>query len=621
MKSNVAGDFCVLYVEPTDEKTALIEFISAQHKPVVLMLPVQSRLKVFQHPDDFNDLKQVKRQLDLPLVFVTSGNELLRKLAWRNGFPAYVSIDELADSLSTGHLALSRQRTLARKTVPLNPASAEGSSSIKWTAAGDHKDPPFPIPPLSPLQERSSSMRGIAGDHKGPPFLSTPPPSPLQVRAVPPEPISSMLQQSAPKAVSSSQLPRVPMAGSRGRSFPAVLFIMLLLLVGGTGVISYLWFSRLYMLLPVAVPASHIVGRVTFLSSEQLSENSSQGINDEVQIDLHGLSSPAAGKSYCAWLLGDNNMDEAKSILLGKLPVNQGNAYLFYPGDPQHTNLLEFNSRFVVTEEDAAMTPITPSPDYSAWRYYGEIPQSPDPLNSHHYSFLDHMRHLLASEPMLNELELPGGLNNWFYRNTGKLIEWTVSARDRWEESKDLAFVQRQTIRTLTYLDGLSFMPQDLPPDTALPDTSKPCSVGLLDVNGPNQNPASYIGSIVYHLNGLLDAPGSTPGERASVSQIIPALNNVQNWLEKLRADAKQIVTMTNAQLGQPEALSLLNDMVDQANHAYTGQIDPVTGAVREGVAWIHEHLQSLATFTVTQYTAGSSPPEIVPHNNTLALN
>ncbi len=102
MKSNDTGDFCVLYVEPTDERTALLEFISEQKKPVVIMLPVQSRLKVFQHPDDFGDLKHVKRQLALPIVFVVSGNELLRKLAWRNGFPAYISIDELADSLSKG---------------------------------------------------------------------------------------------------------------------------------------------------------------------------------------------------------------------------------------------------------------------------------------------------------------------------------------------------------------------------------------------------------------------------------------------------------------------------------------------------------------------------------------
>ena len=386
--------------------------------------------------------------------------------------------------------------------------------------------------------------------------------------------------------------------------------------------ISYLSFFRVFTFAPAAAPVMRLVGNITFLSSEQLSENSSQGIDDQVQIDLHSLASPAAGKSYYAWLLGDKNQAESRAILLGKLSINQGNAYLLYAGDQQHTNLLEFNSRFVVTEEDAAMTPITPSPDYSAWRYYGEIPQTPDPFNSHHYSFLDHVRHLLASEPMLNDLELPGGLNNWFYRNTGKLIEWTVSARDRWEESKDLAFVRRQTIRTLTYLDGLSFVQQDMPPDATLSDSSKLESVGLLDVNGQNQNPASYIGSIVYHLNGLLDAPGSTPDVRKNAAQIITAMNNVQGWLEIMHADAKQIVAMTDAQLGQPAAFTLLNDLVDQANHAYVGELDPASSEMREGVTWIHEHLQSLATLPVTQYIAGGSPPEIVPNtNNTTALS
>src|SRR6266478_7203911 len=148
MKSNDVGDFCVLYVEPADERTALLEFISEQKKPVVIMLPAQSRLKVFQHPDDYGDLKHVKRQLDLPIVFVVSGNEHMRQLAWRNGFPAYISIDALADSLSKGQLALSRQRTLARKTVPLSPSTSgtERSFSSRRT---------IPLAPIPPLEQQS----------------------------------------------------------------------------------------------------------------------------------------------------------------------------------------------------------------------------------------------------------------------------------------------------------------------------------------------------------------------------------------------------------------------------------------------------------------------------------
>jgi hypothetical protein len=577
MKSNNAGDFCMLYVEPSDERTSLFAFISEQKKPVVIMLPAQSRLKVFQHPDDYGDLKHVKRQLDLPIVFVVSGNEHLRQLAWRNGFPAYVSIDTLADSLTKGQLALSRQRTLVRKTVPLSPSTPEIEHNVSTRKT-------VPLALISPSLQQSDPKRERAG-------------------------VNTTPTDERPGS-------RVYETGRAKRRFPAALFILSLIILVGACAISYFSFFRMFTVTPAAAPVIRLVGQVTFLSSEQLSENSSQGIDDEVQIELHSLSSLAAGRSYYAWLLGDKNQDESKAILLGKLSVNQGNAYLLYPGDQQHTNLLEFNSRFVVTEENAAMTPITPSPDYSAWRYYAEIPQTPDPFNSHHYSFLDHVRHLLASEPMLNDLELPGGLNNWFYRNVGKLIEWTVSARDRWEESKDLAFVRRQTIRTLTYLDGLSFVQQDMPAGTTLPDASKLDSVGLLDVNGQNQNPASYIGSIVYHLNGLLEAPGSTPEVRNNVAQIITAMNNVQGWLETVHADARQIVAMTDAQLGEPAAFSLLNDMVDLTNRAYVGELDPASGEMREGVTWIHEHLQSLATIPVTQYIASGSPPEIVPNNN-----
>src|SRR5205085_12152625 len=157
-------------------------------------------------------------------------------------------------------------------------------------------------------------------------------------------------------------------------------------------------------------PTGQIMGHIYFLSSEQLSEDSSQGIDDEVQIDLHNLANPAPGKSYYGWLLRDENLGEANSTFLGKLPVNSGNVDMLYTGDAQHSNLLEVDSRFLITEEDAAITPITPSPDYSTWRYYAEFPQSPNPADPNHYSFLDHLRHLLASDPTLNDLEMPGGL-------------------------------------------------------------------------------------------------------------------------------------------------------------------------------------------------------------------
>ena len=51
MKRNDARDFCILYLEPGDDRDALFCAIAGQHKPVVLMLAEQSRL--FQHPEEF----------------------------------------------------------------------------------------------------------------------------------------------------------------------------------------------------------------------------------------------------------------------------------------------------------------------------------------------------------------------------------------------------------------------------------------------------------------------------------------------------------------------------------------------------------------------------------------
>jgi len=77
MKLNEDGDFCLLYIEPADEKQTLFETIGMQTKPVVLMLPLapgQFRSRLFQRPEDFSDLKYIKRQAGVPVIFLTSSS-------------------------------------------------------------------------------------------------------------------------------------------------------------------------------------------------------------------------------------------------------------------------------------------------------------------------------------------------------------------------------------------------------------------------------------------------------------------------------------------------------------------------------------------------------------------
>ena len=385
------------------------------------------------------------------------------------------------------------------------------------------------------------------------------------------------------------------------RSMSIVLIVLTLLAVCAIGT-GYFLLSQQSTANAVPAVAQTIVGHVYFLSSEQLSENSSQGINDEVRVELTHIASPATQKSYFAWLLGDKNQEETRTLLLGVLSVNSGTVHLFYHGDEQHTNLLETMSRFLVTEEDTGtVLPISPSLDATTWRYYTEFPQFLS-TNSGHYSFLDHLRHLQASEPVLEAMQLPGGLNNWFYRNTGKILEWTTSTRESWEEVHDINFIRRQIVRILTYLDGTSFVQMDLPLNTPLHTEERLARMGLIEMDGPNQNPPSYIDSIAVHLNGVIHTSNASPTLYKDTAGLIAALSSVQNWLSILHQDAVQLLKMSNNQLSQSQTLLLLNDMIQNANYAYNGQIDLATGETHQGVAWLHTNMQKLAILDVTAF-------------------
>ena len=809
MKLNDNGDFCLLYVEPADEKQSLFATIGEQQKPVVLMLPLagQPRSRLFQRPEDFSDLKHVRRQSGVSIVFLTAGSELLAQMAARYGFPSYASIDDFADFLAHGRHSLRDEEAKApplrrARTGPLMPSAAvaqlaalrQGISTrpLNASLAGTHNvdfergtrsASPSPMPlasesgadfergalPVRPLptpvasdpwtghessvvpveytaafHEAQTSPIGGAARFTWPmagedvsSVLPTTPHSLASVRNTPAAPargygyrsdaslergLPASLEESAAQARfsevprrRSAQLPaephtrhpgwqaeermfepgeqftparlpasaapgqglrgsgtrptrdlreqaltsaplrvhahpenapagalhahplvaastqqtttgtqpaRLPPAlppvarqgGKRASFWPLLVILSLLILTGG----ALGSFVAIAHVMPPTPTGAQSVGSITFQSSEQLNENTSQGIDDQVQISLHGLTTPSASKSYYAWLLGDTSQAESQSILLGKLHVlNNGSASLFYAGDAQHTNLLQITSRFLVTEEDSGVVPLLPSPDVSTWRYYGALPALPDPNDTHHYSFLNHLRHLLADEPILDELELPGGLNNWFSRNTEELIQLTSSARDHWQNTHNLTTVRNQGVQILSYLDGMSFMEQDLPAASANVQTTldaHQAALGLLNVRGTTQNPPSYMDQIAYHLNGLLSAPDAPGNVRTVATRILPALSDITTWLQKLRGDDKNLLAMNDTQLGQATALSLLDDMVLQASNAYSGNTDPVSGQLKQGVVWIRQQLQSIATININTYVAGQTPvPEVAP--------
>ncbi len=412
---------------------------------------------------------------------------------------------------------------------------------------------------------------------------------------------AASITRSLPERIPSS--PPATTSRRPGRRWFIALILILMIGIIGSGL------EMFFLLFPhkssTTVTSSSAGGQAFFVSSGQLNQKGYPGINDELQINLHNIPDPAPGTVYYAWLLRDNTQPVSTPILLGMLSVKGGEVHFLYPGDHEHTNLLAVASRLLITQEDAGITPINPAPDFSTWRYYAELPQEPDLRDvMHHYSMLDHLRSLLAEDPIAGGMGVHGGLETWLLRNTGKVVEWANSARDYWsDQATDL--MRAHFLRILDYLDGESDVQTDVPANTPLVIRAP---IGLLGPDVPPegaggpQAPSDYLHLISGHLNAIAQAPGATPDKRKLAAQINTGMKNVGNWLAKVRLDAKKLFSMTDPQLHSPEALSVLNDMMAQAFYAYVGRLDPTTNQVQAGAVQINYDTEHLATFEMKPY-------------------
>ena len=391
-----------------------------------------------------------------------------------------------------------------------------------------------------------------------------------------------------------------PITPRRKKWWPFIALFAILLLLVATSIEVFNAFPAKHTKLS---PSTAIVGNVLFFNSEQLNAQNSQGVDDEVQIDLHSIPDPAPGKSYYAWLKNASTTAEGTSILLGTLQVNQGNAKLTSPYvDPQHTNLLANTNSFLVTEEDSNLTPVQPSTDRGTWIYYSE----PSLVT------LLHLRHLLAGSPELNLRQLYGGMAVWFWRNMEKVVEWASSARDDVESNPPATDVtHRQLIRILDYIDGAENVHMDIP-HAPLYVNQHDAQIPLVGPEirlGPPGDLYNKIGEVIpgyiylmrVHLDAAVEAPQATAGQHQLANQIDVDLNQVRLDLEQVRNDAKQLVNLNGKQLMTPEAQSILNDLVTQIQVAYAGSVNP--GQPQGNATLIYTDLQRMASFDIQPYS------------------
>jgi serine/threonine protein kinase len=368
-----------------------------------------------------------------------------------------------------------------------------------------------------------------------------------------------------------------------------------------------------------AQPATNlVVGNVFFLNSGLLNADNSQGLNDEILLDLHNIPNPPSGKTYYGWLLSDTGESEPATTALGHLSVAAGNIHFLYKGTPQHTNLLTIRSRILITQEDASIQPDSYSPNYTNWIYYGLLPQNAGPNDKLHFSMLDHLRHLLSETPELSLRGLHGGLDVWFLRNTEQVLTLTNSARDNWKDHPDQFRAQLTAI--LDYIDGKDSVQQDIPP--SLPSMAVSPFYVQVPLVGPapdgqdppgysfkNESPPGYVYLISSHLSGTVLEPDATADQRDLADRIHVAIDQTQGWLTQVRQDAKQLLAMSNAQQAQPQAFALLDDMLLNAQYAYSGQADPLSGQTAGGATWICSNIQRMASIEVKPFDQKTYTP------------
>jgi serine/threonine protein kinase len=124
---------------------------------------------------------------------------------------------------------------------------------------------------------------------------------------------------------------------------------------------------------PTPNPSASVVGQIVFGSSPNVAYNT----YDQLQITLNNIPSPPAGKTYYAWI--ENSNSEAQAVPHWALQVSNGTVNDHHV-DANHTDLLDHNTKFLITVEDTGTTSVIPSFDLSTHRYYAVISQpSPSP--------------------------------------------------------------------------------------------------------------------------------------------------------------------------------------------------------------------------------------------------
>ncbi len=461
-----------------------------------------------------------------------------------------------------------------------NPISFPGIDALDTVSAYAT----YPVPPSVRVQPLTP-----------PPMTSTP--HPVDGNTISPFSANTPNAQVAPP----QQIPSLPSVPQQFRKRPKrnmyVIASLVLLAVLGLGVASYV--LRGTQKTTVAPPVSTArVGQVLFLSSQN-------GVLDEAQVTLQGIPDAPTGRNYYAWLNvpGENVLPVQWPLTIQK-GVSSSSPYV----NAQHRNLLGFPTPdiFLITLQNADTS--VPSFDPNDDLYYATIPQKTAEVEGYTYSVVDHLNHLLTSDPGLEAIGMHYGLRYWLLANTKALVQ-EVNAANSDRQNSNSPALRQDLVNILYYLEGdtcapsaLHNVPQGTP---TTPDATIAPNVKASLLNCPqNTSISGLLTHTELHIRSIVQAPGATPTQITLAPQIQTNLAQVTTWLEQLyEQDILHLLALSDSQLLQPSAQSFFDDMKTLSNEVYNGQ----TPTAKIGMVQMSNDLEHLATFDILRCPRSNS--------------
>lgn len=318
------------------------------------------------------------------------------------------------------------------------------------------------------------------------------------------------------------------------------------------------------------VPAGTAPGMVYF-------QDSSFSHDDQLHIIINGVPAPANGQTYALWL-----QTQQQTLLLDTVSVQNQQIVYTYPGNDQRSNLLANIQGILVTSEDAAGKPQTPSQQII---YSGKFNDA----------LLKPLRSILYQTP---ELADRSAVATDMFETIKSLNDKAASIVDSLQNTGDTGLATRQATRIIEMIDGTRYAAESGHLPKGIPSQGN-LAIGLLST--PQQT--GYIDIFSKHLDEVKAQAGNNAALLTRIQNTENALVDLHSWVQEMEQYGIQILAKAANDPAQLRTSTMVNtalQLKQEAAYTYTGRVVPpdTSPTTKQGSAGAQQ------AYTEAQYAA-----------------